>query len=507
MIDVVVILHNNSFTVYLNTPSKKVVINDMIKKFHTYTYVYDHKQKRKVKRLDKIYIGGNKYQNEYIFNIKYIKDFMWLLNIYNIGKDNIEIVKGDSFKTNKLSIKFNYDKYTLKDYQDSSFNKIVTANTGQNILIDHQTGFGKGIISISSVCRINKAIAILILPRYIEKWVEELIGTTDVRDEDIVVIKGGNDLRDYMNLALAEEYRTKIIIFSNRTISNYIKEYEKEEDLENFSYPVIPANLMETFGIGTLLIDEAHQEFYSVFKASLYFNVDHFIGMTATLKSADPTREKLHLSLFPTETRLSNLGHDRYIDLHPIRYRIENYNRITAVGTMGYSHIAFEQSIMRHSIQFRNYIKMIKHYVKVSYTDRKEDGDKLIIFAASIDLCTYLKNVMVELLPDLKIARYVEDDLYEDAMNADVIISTPGSSSTAFDIKSLISILSTISIKSLQTNIQLMGRLRKKDGKQMKYYYLYSKDIPKQDEYHKYRLDILKPRVKEIFLEEYKETI
>lgn len=501
--DYTIILNKNSFSVYFSSPERKNLLDDFAKRFNTYTYIYDHKQKRKIKALDRRYFAGNNKQNEYIFHIFYIRDFMWLLNKFGFGRDNIDIIQEDRYIANILNVDFKYNEFTLRDYQVLVNKQIREHKDVYSLLVDHQTGKGKGIMTISSVCDINKSVAILILPKYIEKWVLELKQTTNVKDEDIVIIQGSKDLINYMHLALSGEYKAKFIIFSNRTISNYMRDYEECEDMEEFQYPVIPGNLMECFKIGPLMIDEVHQEFYSVFKACLYFNAEIIIGMSATLTSEDPSKEKYYNVLFPPHVRLSNMGHDKYIDLHEIRYYIENTKRIRCINNMGYNHILFEQSIMRHNIQIRNYIDMIKHYVKVGYINRKEPGDRLLIFAASIDLCTLLTYTIKSLYNDLKVSRFVEDDSFDNIQDSDIIVSTVLSSGTAFDIPGLITVIQTISVKSKQANLQAIGRLRKKDGKQMKYYQLFSKDIQKQYDYHKYRLDTLGPMVKEIFLEEY----
>jgi len=505
--DYTIILNKCSFSVYCNTSNSEIMVKEFAKRFNTFTYVYNHKEKRKVKILDRQYFAGNKRLNEYIFHIFYIKDFMWSLSKFGYGRENVDIFENDKFKPGILGVNFNYEKYILRDYQEMVNRQVKEHKDVYSMLIDHQTGFGKGIMSISSVCDINKTVAILLLPKYIEKWVIELKQTTDVKDEDIVIIQGSKDLIAYMNLAKTGNYKAKFIIFSNRTISNYMRDYEECEDMDDFIYPVVPTELTECFKIGILMIDEVHQEFYSVFKACLYFNVELVLGMSATLTSEDPSKERFHNILFPQNVRLSNMGHDKYIDLHEVRYYIDNARRIRCVNNMGYNHILFEQSIMRHNLQIKNYIDMIKHYIKKGYIDRKEDNDKLLIFAASIDLCTLLTYVIKNNYPNLKVSRYVEDDPFENIMDSDIVISTVLSSGTAFDITGLITVIQTISVKSKQANIQALGRLRKKNGKQMKYYQLFSKDIQKQNEYHRYRIDILGPRIKELFLEEYDKTI
>ena len=500
------IIYKNFFIVYCNSNYSVNLIKDFNKRFTTFTYLYDYKIRKKKRVIDRIYIAGNKDRKEYRYNIKYIKDLMWLFRTYDVNKDSINIINGNVHSATSLNLSMN-GKYDLRDYQETAFNNLITATT-PTVLIDHQTGKGKGIMAISAMCELNKATAILILPKYIDKWIEELKELTNITDDDIMVIKGGKDLRLAIELALANEYSAKVIIFSNRTVSNYIKEYEVAEIVEEeFTYPVTPDTLMETFKIGTLMIDEVHQEFYSVYKASLYFNVDMIIGMSATLESDDAKKTEFYNALFPPKVRLANLEYDRYTDLHVVEYHIDNYNRIRSTDNMGYKHIMFEQSISRHNIQLRNYVYMIKHYIKVGYIDRMVKGDKLLIFAASIDFCSLLTNIISEDYPDYKVRRYVEDDPYENVMEGEIIITTVLSAGTALDIKGLITVLQTISIKSKPANLQAFGRLRKKDGKQMRYYYFFSKQIPKQFEYHKYRFDLLKQRSKTVFLEEYKKPI
>ena len=501
-----ILIYKNFFIVYCNSDYSVRLIKDFNKRFNTYTYLYDYKIRKKKRVLDRSYYAGNKFRKEYRYNITYITNLMWLFRTYEVNKDSINIINGNHHQAGSLNLAMN-DDYTLRDYQEDAFSAIVNATT-PTVLIDHQTGRGKGIMAISAMCKINKLTAILILPKYIDKWIEELKELTNITDNDIMVIKGGKDLRLAIELALNDELTTKVIIFSNRTISNYIKEYETAEIVEEeFTYPVTPDTLMETFKIGTLMVDEVHQEFYSVYKASLYFDIDLLIGMSATLESDDNKKTEFYNALFNPKVRLSTLGYDKYTDTHVVEYYIDNYKRIRSTDNMGYKHIMFEQSIMRHSTQLRNYVNMIKHYIDVAYVDRMVKGDKLLIFAASIDFCTLLTNVIAEDYPDFKVRRYVEDDPYDNVMNGEIIVTTVLSAGTALDIKGLITVLQTISIKSKPANLQAFGRLRKKDGKQMRYYYFFSKQIPKQYEYHKYRFDLLKQRSKTIYLEEYKKHI
>jgi len=499
-------INKTFFTVYIDSPTARRLMGDFLKRFNTYRLIYDYKKRKKVRQLDRNYSGGNRNLKEYRFNITFIKDFMWLLRTYKIDKDQIEVVKEDDFKSNRLNINLK-SNYTLRDYQELAFNKLIDNNYSPTKLINHQTGKGKTLMSIAAACELNKATAIIILPKYIPKWISDIKELTDATDDDIVVIRGSKDFIMAMETAASGEYIPKFMIFSNRTIYLYLKAYEAISNIDEFLYPIIPTNLMETFGIGTILVDEVHQEFYSVYKASLYFAVENFIGMSATLETDDPNTEKFYRALFPNPSRLADLAYDRYVDIHAVQYAIERPKRIYAMNNMGYNHIKFEQSVMRDNRTLANYIEMIKFYVKKGYLDRKKKGDKIIIFAASIEFCSLLTELFKSIYTDLDVRRYVEDDPYENIMNADFIITTVLSAGTALDVSGLITVIQTIAMKSRQANLQSLGRLRKKEGKRMEFYYFFSKEIEKQYEYHKSRLELFRGRAKELYIEEYKKPI
>ena len=95
-------------------------------------------------------------------------------------------------------------------------------------------------------------------------------------------------------------------------------------------------------------------------------------------------------------------------------------------------------------------------------------------------MCKHLAKVFAKEYPKLKVGTYVQEDAYDELMSSDITVSTIISSGTAVDIPNLITVLQTISIGSLQANIQAMGRLRKLEGTELYYVYTYCKSIPKQ---------------------------
>lgn len=366
----------------------------------------------------------------------------------------------------------------------------------ENYIVTHNT-----FIAVKALQSINKRTAILVIPKYIEKWMDDVIKYTDIDKEDIYVVQGGESL---MNLMLEEDISYKFIIFSMRTVSNYITDYEEGK----MPYPIQPPDLMDHLGIGVLLNDEMHQHFHALTKAMLYFDVEQAIGLSATLVSNRKEIDKIYSLIVPYENRISNIiKPDKFRHVRSIKYTLEMNRRIQYKRAKGYNHILFEQSICRNSIALRDYINMICYYVEIGYIQRYQPGEKLLIFAASIKLCTILTERLKQRYPKLDVRRFVEDDPYENIINAEISVSSIGSAGTAIDIPGLITCINTISMSSLQANLQAIGRLRKIPDREVWYYYIWTKDIPNQYKMHLDRFNAIKHDIKEYVEDEYPYTI
>jgi len=375
--------------------------------------------------------------------------------------------------------------YVIKDY-------IVTHNT---------------TLSMAAITTIKQRTMILVLPKYIDKWISDVKANTTVKDEDIYVVKGGDSLNKLI-LAIEQGATYDFIIVGIRTIYNYIKSYETRLYDSEFSYERTPDELMEALGVGVILNDETHQEFHAVYKCGLYFNPCRFIGLSATLDNNDKNLVRMYDTMFPNDCRISGLvEYKHYIESYNIAYRIRNTKRIQYQRQQGYNHTLLEASIMRNSVLLKDYVNMITYYVKEGYYKRREEGDKALIFVASVKFATLLKQHMEVIFEDIDVRRYVEDDPYENLMDGDLIISTPNSAGVAVDIPGLISVYQTVAIKSLQMNKQTFGRLRNLKGKEMRYYSFYCKDIPKHKDMIRVRKEILLPFSKHWYEDEYNKTL
>lgn len=366
----------------------------------------------------------------------------------------------------------------------------------ENYVVTHNT-----VIAARSVTQINEKLLILVLPKYIQKWIDDMKKYTDIKGKSICVIQGSKNILKLMNSKKSELRNYKVYIASITTMNYLISDYEDKR----YPYPMTPTEFSEHLGVGVLLNDETHQHFHALLKVSLYMNVNQIIGLSATLDSNRAEMKKMYDRMFPKDNRISNIIEvEKYTNVRSVQYTMNTLKGIKYLqGGQGYSHIVFEQSIIRNKQLTDSYFDMIYYYVKKDYLDRREEGEKLLVFFSTVAMCTMFTNYLKKKHPDIDIRRYCQDDPYENVINATISVSTIISASTAVDIPKLITVINTISMASLQANIQTMGRLRKLPGREVWYVYMYNPDIPNQKNMHKIRRDTIMFRSKVIYYDTY----
>jgi len=480
---VIITIKNVYFTVKVMDSSLRSVMNSMDSNLTTYKLIYDYHTKKMRSVKDKKYYVYNPVTELYHFNINNLKDFMILLKQHYLEKSDIEIKYDKRYKIEQLMLNWD-EEYKPRDYQDRYIDALTTEEGYAARLIDLTTGYGKGVISTNAVLKLNMKTIILVLPKYIEKWLAEIQEYTDVDRDEIYIVRGGGALSKLIEIEKTDHDKHKFIIMSIRTVMLYIKQYESGMN----KHAITPLDLIQYLRVGILVNDEAHQEYHAVFKTLLYFNVFRVIGLSATLDSNQRDMRKMYYIMYPPASRISNLVEViPYINVYAIRYYIEDIRYILYKRAQGYNHILYEQSILKNSIMTKCYLKMIVDIFKEHYVDRKLPGETCLIYSSSIRMASIISNYIESAYTALDVRRYVEDDPYSDLMGGEVVSTTPNSASTAIDKKKLITVIQTVSMSSLQANIQTMGRLRKIDGRDTRYIYIYTPDIPNQQRMHQDR--------------------
>lgn len=425
------------------------------------------------------------HSNQFIHLYHYLKDI-------NYSMELSEKIDKRDYKVESTDFRVR-DNWKLRDYQVPVY-EFLLDNPVKSKLVPLQTGLGKTAIFLYTAATIRQRLAIVILPTYIDKWVSDVASIHDAKTSDVMVIQGSKALRSIVELAKHNSLTNDYYIFSNRTLQEFITQYEENPEQCVDFYGISPIELFPLLGIGVLLVDETHQHFHSIFKILLYSNVKFQVGLSATLLSEESVIRRLHSVVYPSNCIYTKSSINRYIDVYAITYNIaEHYRkhlRTTNYGSKHYSHVAFEQSITKRQHTLDKYLKLIDTTIKDYYIQEYVDKDKLLIFVATVNLATQLTEYLKEIYTDKVVNRYCENDPYTNLQTSDIIVSTVISSGTAVDIENLRVVIQTVAISSTVSNIQSLGRLRDLKNRDVKFCYLYTNTVAKQKEYHLKRVEI-----------------
>ena len=369
---------------------------------------------------------------------------------------------------------------------------------GNTKIITLRTGRGKTFISLRAIHQLGKRTAIIIPGKYVGKWIKDVESAYHLKSGDLIVVRGSSDLKKVINSGLADELTAKIFIITSTTMYNYIKDHE---NILNSGYMVEPEKLFETMGVGIKLIDECHQFLHLNYKMDLYTNISKSIFLSATLVSNDSFINVILEILYPEANRMHGKAHVNYIDVYSLCYYIRNARKIRCERRGSYSHLEFEKSLFGNPKALYQYTEMISGIVSTVFVARRLEGQKMLVFAATVDMCSELTAIIARTWPTLDVARYVADDPLSNLHDNDIVVSTLGSAGTAVDIADLSVCLMTVSTDSKQQNIQAVGRLRELvnyEGETPEFYYLYCGNIPKQYQYHLRKDEVLRPYCKSI---------
>lgn len=348
----------------------------------------------------------------------------------------------------------------------------------------------------SAIALLGKRFVIIIKPMYMDKWKSDLKDILGLSGDDVVMVQGSASLMGLITNARTGTLKAKAIIISNRTLQYWYKAYEESGDCSNQGYDCNPSEFFSVLGVGVRLIDEVHQDFHLNFKVDLYTNVPHSISLSATLKSDDPFLNRMYELTYPKNIRYTGLAYNKYVHAYSWIYQVKDAEyklRTTEWGSTLYSHNAFEKSIFKNRELLRDYLNMIVNAAKIFFIDKYKKGERLLIYCSSIQTCTaVVERLTQEFENSMIVKRYVENDPYENLMQADISVSTLLSAGTGVDIPGLKTVILTTSISSSQSNIQGFGRLRKIEDKRLQFVYFVCSDIPKHIEYHEKKKDMLK---------------
>lgn len=398
------------------------------------------------------------------------------------------------------------DRFPPRDYQTEIFDtylKLQTPTRRKFVGID--PGRGKTYLASWAAAEYNGRIVGFFLPKFLKKWPDDLVKNLGMEPDDILCVSGAAKLMDVISRAREGTLTEKAILISNRTYSNFINLYEKHGDeILNMGYDCTPAEFCQVIRAGTRIIDEVHEEFFSMFQIDLYTHIEWAISLSATLEDDDEFMERMYRIAYPPEERCKLVVRAKYIHSYALRYHLKNGDQFSTTenGSTMYSHIAFEKNFYtkRYGWLLDSYLELINYRLEKRFLERYKPGQKCLVYVASIQMATTVTEYLKKKYPDIDVRRYVGGDPYDNLMSATVCISTLGSAGTGHDIEGLITVIMTTTIRARKKNIQGPGRLREKEGVDMEFEYFTCLEVPKQVEYHVAKELLLPTRMKECTL-------
>lgn len=496
MAELTILLSSHNFAVARITPRGRAAVESFAKKFVQFGFQRSQNNKY-VHTALKVFAAATQDRSEYRFHINCFKQFQQHLELHYLIGDLVEFIQLPIPTPVEVSLVVQ-PHWKDFDYQVPVIEYLTKSGDPVLKLAALRTGAGKGYVSMRAMSILGYRTLIVVKPMLLEKWQIELGEIFELVPEDLMVVRGSSQLIALLMLANTGKLHSKVILLSTKTMQNWIKLYEKfKEETLDLGYVCTPDRLCEILGAGVRLSDELHMEFHSGWKIDMYTNVKHSIALSATLISDDDFMNRMYEIAYPAVGRYSGGPSDKYIASIAVIYRLKYPNKIRTKdpGSNNYSHHVFEQCIMRSSELCSNYLGLINETIKNSYLKDYKKGQRLLVFCASIDMCTLVTAYLKKQYLNYDVRRYCEADEFENLMTADISVSTVQSAGTAVDIPMLTTVIMTTAISSIQSNIQSFGRLRKlKDGTTPEFFYFVCQDVDTHLKYHEKKRVILQDR-------------
>lgn len=454
------------------------------------------------KEVSHVFARFNEDKTELRFNAEKLPDLLKFMEENGYSKSRIQVLDEKVIDAVDVKLKLKNPKIKPRNEMQEEYTEFM-GGPKPLVVNNMGTGQGKTFCAIWTAVQMGKRVLITVLPRYVDIWVKAFGEFLDIHPTDILIADtfGIEKLHQIMKDGLINP---SIIILPLTKIDVYIKRMKDD--------PSIPG-LDEVFNdmrCGVRIIDEAHESIYSVYMSLMFGNHMKTMALSATLKGDDDFINSMYNQIFPPHCYLRPPEYTKYIHVIAYSHRMDvNKYKINAKGFGGYSHVKFEQGIMKRSYVWEQYYLMLKESFDKYYMDTYREGQKAMWFFNTVEMCELFLRQLKKDYPDLDAIVFTgEQSAKKETKTAyrehQVVITTPGSCGTGKDIPKLYIVFSPISVSSSQRNDQMVGRTRPIDkwwpDLDPIFLYFVCPDIPKQVDYHRKRRQIFDKKMKKFTL-------
>jgi superfamily II DNA or RNA helicase len=446
------------------------------------------------------FVTGNVHSGIFHFHINSRSMFFKTMAYEQIGVEEMKVVKHEFQLDDSYKVTFRPTAllYPPREDQPEIIAKVLSP--GANKIVTAQPGFGKTLVTMHCMNQMQLRTAAFMKSSYLDRWEPDLETMFDIKKRELLIIRGGQSLRNLMEMAMDGDSIGAINIISINTFSQYLTDWEKEG--KDCKYPIAPIDFFKKCKIGFGVLDEAHQNPHQVMRMFSFMDIYKFLSLTATPNSSNTFINSIMKMMYPLAERICPAVYKQFIRVTAIRYGLSKPKAVRYKGWGGaYNHVQFEQSLMtkKNKELLISYVHMIDYYVDREYISVREQGQKAVVFCATVNMCMHIVKFFKRKYPHLNTVKYTSEDEMTVFKDADIAVSTVLSAGTAVDIPGLRYNLMTTVVDSQQSNEQTMGRTRPlKDWPHIDpvFHYFVCNDIEKTIKYHENKKDFFTGKVK-----------
>lgn len=355
------------------------------------------------------------------------------------------------------------------------------------------TGDGKTYCCIAALTFLKMKTMIITHQNGIKnQWLTSLLKMTNIDPQFILDINGSKVIDKILQDKLKGTY--KIFLINHRTLYKYA---------QNNGWGSI-SELFKKLKIGLKIFDEAHLEFTNLINVDLNTNTKKTIYLTANFNRSEYKEDQVfnlcfkNIAKYGIETRSEKRKHIVYLG-YIFNSKPSLDTQIKVKGSFGFDKNKYIDYQLSKPI-FLDALKSILDYLM------KKEG-KILILLSKIDATEHVADFLINSINGKTIAVYNSTKSAsekEEALNSDIIVSTPTSLGVGSDIKGLRSVIMTEPYSSKIKGNQAAGRLREIPDEKTMYVEMVDKGFSYVQNMYKNRLPVFKKKCVSLFEIEYK---
>ena len=463
-------------------------------------WAVDPNTRRNIKVQGKVWGGRLNDNSMFRMPVSVLPEMLRKLNAYGVPENFIKMITMPSYTPTPANITLN-PAFTLYPQQEEARDFALRSKSDgfSSCLLQMPTGTGKTVTLAAVAAKLGTRLGIFVSPAYVEKWKQDLSKYLLMTEDQFFEVRGRKSIRKLFEASETGDFNKDAIIFSLATLSEFFKEFEENPENAVDIYGGSPFDIWRASGIGFLGGDETHERFHQVYWLNTFIHGPFHLGLSATMLHNDAFIEDRQKEIYPQSMRFTKIKMKKYIHFVEFAYSFKDAEKAkiksTFPGRSTYSQHAYEISIVKHKPTFANFLDMISFLVEEYYLKDRKEGEKLAIYCSRIEMINQVLNYLKATYPKLDVRRYAESDPYSDCIEADVRVTNRGKAGPAVDIPGLTRVIAIDNVESAQAVLQLVGRLREVEGRDVVFIQTYCTNVKKHNAYKESRRELIQDRV------------